>query len=277
MATLAVPTASIANRRPLSNHGMPKPPRIASPDRTHRFEGLGFSRDSFQTEYASPITPGPLSPPMSARSFGTVIDSEPSTPAYSPRMDYDWDGSSLVLLRPMTSSSEPASPSEPAWDMLSPVQITQRNNMRSIVKSRVAEVRASSKPAEIKLGPVPVKRIKMSSPKVPSQQEVRVIEPAKVIESPQVGYVLPQPERREVRSPKPAASPIFEEKIPPTQAKEVLPGEQKTTESAAAPLNKLASKMKSMLRRRSATDSHKEKKKKRTDYYEVQDVHWTEM
>ncbi|KAL1612823.1 hypothetical protein SLS60_001052 [Paraconiothyrium brasiliense] len=57
---------------------------------------------------------------MSARSFGTLIDSEPSTPAYSPRQGSNWDDSTLVLL-PHVKSGE-ATPREPAWDMLVPLQ-----------------------------------------------------------------------------------------------------------------------------------------------------------
>jgi hypothetical protein len=50
--------------------------------------------------------------------------------------------------------------------------------------------------------------------------------------------------------------------------------EQPTTNSTA-PLGKLASRMKMMLRRKSTTDK---KEKKEKDYYDpVEDVHWTEM
>lgn len=48
--------------------------------------------------------------------------------------------------------------------------------------------------------------------------------------------------------------------------------------ASAAPLGKLATKMRLMLRRRSTNDKKKQKKEK--DYYEVDhmdDVHWTEM
>ncbi|KAF2450502.1 hypothetical protein P171DRAFT_479586 [Karstenula rhodostoma CBS 690.94] len=57
---------------------------------------------------------------MSAKSFGTLIDSEPSTPAYSPRQGSNWDGSTLVLLPPVKAGE--ATPGEPAWDMLVPLQ-----------------------------------------------------------------------------------------------------------------------------------------------------------
>lgn len=50
------------------------------------------------------------------------------------------------------------------------------------------------------------------------------------------------------------------------------------TANTGAPLGKLASKMKSMLRRKSTSDKKKEKKEKEKDYYDpVEDVHWTEM
>jgi pyruvate dehydrogenase phosphatase len=49
-----------------------------------------------------------------------------------------------------------------------------------------------------------------------------------------------------------------------------------STENNVAPLGKLASKMKSMLRRKNTNDKRKEKKEK--DYYDPAEVvHWTEM
>lgn len=50
---------------------------------------------------------------------------------------------------------------------------------------------------------------------------------------------------------------------------------------STAPLGKLASRMKLMLRRKSTSDekkAKKAKKEKEKDYYDpVEDVHWTEM
>ncbi|KAK7186311.1 hypothetical protein DPSP01_009298 [Paraphaeosphaeria sporulosa] len=120
----------------LTSHGMPKEPSLLSPNSLvtphHRFSGLPPSpRPSYSEPRSpfppmspmpalSPSTPGPMSPPMSAKSFGTLIDSEPSTPAYSPRQGSNWDGSTLVLLPHVRAGD--ATPREPAWDMLVPLQ-----------------------------------------------------------------------------------------------------------------------------------------------------------
>ncbi|KAF2637388.1 hypothetical protein P280DRAFT_101629 [Massarina eburnea CBS 473.64] len=100
---------------PLSDHGMPKSPSPRSPDGKllpHRFSGLPPS-----PRPSGPLTP--KTPPMSAKSFGTFIDSEPSTPARSPRTGSSWDNSTLVLLTPVPS---PSTPAEPPWDMVVPMQ-----------------------------------------------------------------------------------------------------------------------------------------------------------
>lgn len=98
----------------------------------------------------SPSTPGPMSPPMSGKSFGTLIDSEPSTPAYSPRQGSNWDSSTLVLL-PHVKSGD-ATPREPAWDMLVPLQKPpkkrfSRHKSKSVVsKEMPANASLSSHP-----------------------------------------------------------------------------------------------------------------------------------
>ncbi|KAI2481188.1 PTC1 Serine-threonine protein phosphatase [Pyrenophora tritici-repentis] len=121
MATLSVPSPGLGSaslggsiHRPLSTHGLPKQPRTMSSERPHRFSAKSYPPPALVHTPMTPRSLGPMSPPpMSAKSFGTFIDSEPSTPAYSPRMDHGWDDSSVVLVRPMSSSSEPSSPTEP--------------------------------------------------------------------------------------------------------------------------------------------------------------------
>ncbi|KAF2868553.1 phosphatase 2C-like domain-containing protein [Massariosphaeria phaeospora] len=113
---------------PLSSHGMPKTPTASSPGssiRPHRFSTM---------EFPSPPT-SPMSPPMSAKSFGTFIDSEPSTPAYSPRIGWGGDSSTLVLLSPVASpvSTAPSSPPEPSWQMMTPL----KKSKRAFTKKRV--------------------------------------------------------------------------------------------------------------------------------------------
>ncbi|KAI1576583.1 PTC1 Serine threonine protein phosphatase [Pyrenophora tritici-repentis] len=129
MATLSVPSPGLGSaslggsiHRPLSTHGLPKQPRTMSSERPHRFSAKSYPPPALVHTPMTPRSLGPMSPPpMSAKSFGTFIDSEPSTPAYSPRMDHGWDDSSVVLVRPMSSSSEPSSPTEPVWRMLQPL------------------------------------------------------------------------------------------------------------------------------------------------------------
>ncbi|KAL6170710.1 hypothetical protein ACJQWK_03676 [Exserohilum turcicum] len=88
-------------------------------------------------------------PPMSAKSFGTFIDSEPSTPAYSPRMDNEWNDSSVVLVRPMSSSSEPSSPAEPS--KAPAVNAKEISSNTSLASHQTREARHISHPKEFKL------------------------------------------------------------------------------------------------------------------------------
>jgi pyruvate dehydrogenase phosphatase len=241
MASLSVP---VANRRPLSTHGLPKPPRDTSVNRTHRFEGLGFSPRSFIPSMSSPRSPGPMSPPMSAKSFGTVIDSAPSTPAYSPRMEDNWDNSPVMVLRPMSTCSEPSSPTEPVWEMMLPPKEHQpafhrdnsRFNGRHATTTEITRSPTLSAP--------PIKRNKSSHTK--SLNSVKKIDAS----APEVHASHKEEDIEE-------------------EAVEQVP-------ETSAPLGRLASKMRSMLRRKSTTDKKKEQKEK--DYYDpIEEVHWTEM
>lgn len=257
MATLSapspqsVPASFSANRghthRPLSTHGLPKAPRTMSPERPHRFSALGPTSPSLTSATLSPRSPGPMSPPMSAKSFGTFIDSEPSTPAYSPRMDYEWDSSTLVLLRPMSSSSEPATPTEPVWDMMAPIKLSQRLPPVSSRKKPGTTAHEVSRVAT--LSPPPVKKTRSAKP----AKENRVVDLC----------------QKENQAPQDEGLDNDEKK----QLEEDL-----NTNASSAPLGKLASKMKLMLRRKNTSDKKKPKKEK--DYYDVDrmdDVHWTEM
>lgn len=242
MASLSVP---VANRRPLSTHGLPKPPRVTSPYQTHRFEGLGFSPQSLLSNISSPRSPGPMSPPMSARSFGTFIDSAPSTPAYSPRMEDNFDSSPLVMLRPLSTCSEPSSPTEPVWDMMLPSKaplptfhMDDSNFIRS--HATTTEIVPSTT-----LSAPPIKR-KRSSYTKPVSHTRKADDSANEIHGAQK-----EEDMEEEEEAKPVSEP-------------------------SAPLGRLASKMRSMLRRRSTTDKKKQQKEK--DYYDpIEEVHWTEM
>ncbi|KAF2246444.1 hypothetical protein BU26DRAFT_45673 [Trematosphaeria pertusa] len=215
---------------PLSNHGLPKTPMPLSPDgslRPHRFSGV-------RAPSPLPGSPPPMSPPMSAKSFGTFIDSEPSTPAYSPRMGSTWDGSTIVLLSPR--SSAPSSPTEPTWDMLSPMKRPKRMTFRK------------------KSAPAPVKEITTST---------------SLSSHPLTPALTPAPKESQ------------KENFPPAQEDPAPQAEEEEPAHTAA-LEKLATKVKSMLRRKSSGSSDKkieEKKRRRgyTDLDRIEDVHWTEM
>lgn len=219
-----------------------------SPERPHRFSALGLPSPAFTSGNMSPRSPGPMSPPMSAKSFGTFIDSEPSTPAYSPRMDYEWDSSTLVLLRPMSSSSEPSTPTEPAWDMMAPIKLSQRLPPKSS-RPKNSAVTAHENSTGTSLSAPPVKKSRSAKP----AKEARVIDLC----------------QKENQAPQ-------EEDLEDDEKKQLQ--EESATNASSAPLGKLASKMKLMLRRKNTNEKKKQKKEK--DYYDVDrmdDVHWTEM
>lgn len=250
MATLAVPNATTASsKRPLSTHGMPKPPRITSPSLPHRFSASKSPTPSFVSGFASPRSLGPMSPPMSAKSFGTFIDSEPSTPAYSPRLNYEWDDSTFVLLRPLSSSSEPSSPTEPVWDMVPMDSSQQPSNIFGSDKKGPL-VTAQQPFFGTRLAPAPTRKLKMP-------RRARPVKDTKSTDVPQEEANRPH---REGESEK-----TVEDQDPPV-------------DTNTAPFGKLASKMKLMLRRKSATsDKKKERKEKEKDYYDPEEyLHWSE-
>ncbi|KAI8933596.1 hypothetical protein NX059_009326 [Plenodomus lindquistii] len=254
MATLSVPSpdplsaseqsARPEMHRPLSTHGMPKQPRAMSPQRPHRFSALSFPSPNLPK---SPQSPGPMSPPMSAKSFGTFIDSEPSTPAYSPRMDQTWDSSTVVLMRPMSSSSEPSTPTEPAWDMVAPVKgpshppiVMPRAKGPTVVHKKVPTV---------------------ISPLAPPR-------PPRAMKRPREIHVVNMVQREDEV---PEVTNIEHDEQPKSK-------EGGSLSPGVAPFGKLASKMKLMLRRKNTNEKKKEKKKQ--DWEEVdrlEDMHWTEM
>lgn len=189
-----------------------------------------------------------MSPPMSARSIGTFIDSEPSTPAYSPRMDHDWDNSTLVLLRPMSTCSEPGSPSEPVWEMMKPLDNSQNAPLPLRIDRKEPAVFTREMAPPPRIASPPTKRTR-------SSQERKVS-----IQRDDVAFV-----RRK-------------EEVYKREKEEDVEQVGQPSANTGAPLGKLASKMKSMLRRKSTGDKKKEKKEKEKDYYDpVEDVHWTEM
>jgi pyruvate dehydrogenase phosphatase len=186
---------------------------------------------------------------MSAKSFGTFIDSEPSTPAYSPRMDYEWGDSTLVLLNPMSASSEPSTPTEPAWDMIMPGDSTKQQPAGlHISDPKGPFVSAAQQFFGPRLTPAPTKEAKAARGRSQSAKEIHTVAT--------LSKAIGRPHEKE-----------------DGEAKE---NEEPAVDDSAAPLVKLASKVKFMLRRRSAT-SEKKKEKKEKDYYGPEEyLHWSE-
>ncbi|KAF2820664.1 hypothetical protein CC86DRAFT_116400 [Ophiobolus disseminans] len=247
MTSLSVPGATKVTTRPLSNHGMPKPRRAMSPEFPHRFTGLTSASPPTVSGFASPQSSGSMSPPMSARSFGTFIDSEPSTPAYSPRLDYDWDDPTLVLLRPLSSSSEPSSPTEPVWEMVQPMKRPKQASRSFMSHKRQPSAVARETFSSTKLAPAP-KGMK-------STRRTRPVKDTQAVQKSETEVHHSHDENNDK-------------------------GGVRVTESVgsnAVPFGKLASKMKLMLRRKSAS-SGKKKEEKEKDYYGPEEaLHWTEM
>ncbi|KAF1971688.1 hypothetical protein BU23DRAFT_600219 [Bimuria novae-zelandiae CBS 107.79] len=237
----------------LSSHGLPKEPSLLSPDslvtQPHRFSGLppsprpgshrfsGLPSSPRPSEPRSPLPPvspmpalspalsGPMSPPMSGKSFGTFIDSEPSTPAYSPRMGSNWEGSTLVLLPPV--KSDDSTPREPRWDMLVPLQKPPKKRFsRHKLKPSISKDTSVGAP-------------RFSHPVRPIQEE-------------------PQKENH---------PPLVEEE------EEKKEGGEGPVQSD--PLGKLATRMKSLLKRRG--NSEKKGRRERFEVERVETVHWTEL
>ena len=226
-----------------------------SPRLPHRFSALALPSPSFHSSLQSPKSPSLMSPPMSARSFGTFIDSEPSTPAYSPRPDFGWDSSTLVLLQPVSSSSEPSSPIEPSWNSMASTKL--RSHTRKATLSKEPKEPVFYTPRETPIAsPASYYTIARTMP-IRSPQPLKEI---KVIDLCQKEY-----------GPRAIQLDVEENEENEIQ-------EDQSTNAAGMPLSKLAAKMKGMLRRRTLDDKKKQKKEK--VYYEVErlsDEHWTEM
>ncbi|KAE8855589.1 hypothetical protein PTNB73_09875 [Pyrenophora teres f. teres] len=206
-----------------------------SSERPHRFSAKSYPPPALIHTPMTPRSLGPMSPPpMSAKSFGTFIDSEPSTPAYSPRMDHGWDDSSVVLVRPMSSSSEPSSPTEPVWRMLQPLP---------------AKASAKSKPSptivQTKQPAITAREISSNTSIASHPRQIRHISHPnqfKLADLSQQDYVSDHHDS--------------------AKEEEKKEEEQSSGTPTTAGFGKLASKMKLMLRRKNTNAKKKEKKKR---------------
>lgn len=296
MASLRVPAptpvskSTLANRRslhmPLSSHGMPKAPRALSPERPHRFSAIILPSPPAESSPMTPQSPGPMSPPMSAKSFGTFIDSTPSTPAYSPRHEGgEWGQSHITILRPMSSSSLPSSPTEPAWEMLTPVK--QPTNATSSEDCSIAKSKLSTTiPKPLALSR-PVKRSKtaasarsITSPASGVHATIAATgasntDLAKAVQAASNEDALRQEadvQARKLVADEEASAATSQQLIDRSQPEQSLRND-------TAPLGKLATRMKSLLRRNTG-DRKKDKsksKKEQQEFDRLEDEHWSEM
>ncbi|KAL1601323.1 hypothetical protein SLS59_005477 [Nothophoma quercina] len=271
---------------------MPKAPRALSPERPHRFTTIILPDSPAESSPMTPLSPGSMSPPMSAKSFGTFIDSAPSTPAYSPRqVGEEWGNSQIAILRPMSSSSLPSSPTEPAWEMMDPVKkpdnITATEEARSLIRPKLPT--AASTPLALSK---PVKRTKPAAliratttdvPKVRKDSSVSTNEKKSLAsaettaEEDTLRKEAEAQARKLVEEEEAAAAPTA--KSPPaatTKSQEVVAPEP-SPKTDAAPLGKLATRMKSLLRRNTSEKKKEKKSKPAQEFDRLEDAHWSEM
>ncbi|CAI6339770.1 unnamed protein product [Periconia digitata] len=233
-----------SNLAGLSAFGMTRPTPPQSPDnglRPGKFARMGLPSSPRPSD--PPLTP--MSPPMSARSFGTIIDSEPSTPAYSPRSGSSWDESRLVLLSPVPPS--PSTPAEPSWDMMVPIQKAPKKRPR----------RFSRKPSLAR--------------KSTSISEKEIETRTALSSHPARSSHLRSHSHKETYYP--TSRDISEE----TTEKEKEGEEGKVDEEETTQLDRLALKMKALLRRKSDTDRRTEKKWGNLELQRMETSHWTEL
>ncbi|KAJ4338770.1 hypothetical protein N0V87_003685 [Didymella glomerata] len=252
---------------PLSSHGMPKAPRALSPERPHRFSAIVLPNSPGESSPMTPLSPGPMSPPMSAKSFGTFIDSAPSTPAYSPRQEGgDWGNSQITILRPMSSSSLPSSPTEPAWEMMAPVK-----QPVNIVSAKEDRTRARPKLPTTSSTPLalskPVKRAKPAAPTRSTTTDVPKV--AKTANEEDALRKEAEAQARKLVEEEEAAARLQDA----ADKLQVLPSPKSDT----APLGKLATRMKSLLRRNTSEKKKEKKSKPQQEYDRLDDSHWSEM
>lgn len=254
---------------------MPKAPRALSPERSHRFSTIILPNSPAESSPMTPQSAGPMSPPMSARSFGTFIDSAPSTPAYSPRQVGDeWDQSTIAILRPMSSSSAPSSPTEPDWEMVSPLKqqpLPARKDSAVTRKQLLSSTSLTSHRPFVLSKPA-----KRTKPAAPTRATTDVAKSPKTNSKEEVLRAEAEVQARKLVQQEEEESAAAEAKS--QEATEKPQAEQASSpKTESAPLGKLATRMKSLLRR-NTTEKKKEKKAKA--YQEVdrlEDVHWSEM
>ncbi|KAH6643168.1 hypothetical protein C7974DRAFT_386947 [Boeremia exigua] len=282
MASLRVPaptpvsTSALAKRRsihiPLSSHGMPKAPRALSPERPHRFSAIILPNSPAKSSPMSPLSSGPMSPPMSAKSFGTFIDSAPSTPAYSPRQEGgEWSDSQITILRPMSSASLPSSPTEPAWDMMAPleqsIQASPTSEDHSLARPKLST--AASTPLTLSK---PVKRIKLATP--PQAAAIDLPDMTTPIDRETALRKEAEAQARKLVEEEEEATAAAAAKKPQEAPEKSQPLSPK---SDTAPLGKLATRMKSLLKRKPGEKKKEKKSRSHQEFDRLEDAHWSEM
>ncbi|KAG9200150.1 hypothetical protein G6514_007504 [Epicoccum nigrum] len=283
-APTPVPTSTLAKRRschmPLSSHGMPKAPRALSPERQHRFSAIVLPNSPSGSSPMTPLSPGPMSPPMSAKSFGTFIDSAPSTPAYSPReVGGEWCSSQITILRPMSSSSLPSSPTEPDWEMMAPAKqpmTVSASEGRAIIRPELSTASSTplvlSKPTKRTKPSIPVRATTTDIPKISqvSSEEDALRRQAEA----QARMLVEVEEAAAASATTVTAAPAS---VPKTQESGDNLQPESSPKADTASLGKLATRMKSLLRRNTSEKRKEKKPKPQQEFVSLDDAHWTEM
>lgn len=203
---------------------------------------------------------------MSAKSFGTFIDSAPSTPAYSPRQEGgEWGNSQITILRPMSSSSLPSSPTEPAWEMMAPIKqpadIVSVKEDRTLARPKLPT--ASSTPLALSK---PVKRTKPTAPTRATTADV-----------PKVAKTISEEDGLRKEAEAQARKLVEDEEAARSQDATEKSQPPASPKSETAPLGKLATRMKSLLRRNTSEKKKEKKTKPQQEYDRLDDAHWSEM
>ncbi|KAF2713610.1 hypothetical protein K504DRAFT_142225 [Pleomassaria siparia CBS 279.74] len=215
----------------LNAHGMPKPP-LSSPS------ARSFHAHRFSNRQSPSLASPPLSPMSPMSPTGTLIDSAPSTPAWSPRSEAStWDSNTLLVLSPVSSAPSSPNPSfpEPTWEMVSPAM-----------------------PAQMPFPPS--HHVHQSNSMSSSDARSLMHRGHHIVWEPQTATTPPPEEMADT-------------------APEAKDSGGESTHTLA--LGKFATKVRSIWRRKPASEKKSSKTKKRRRVYEdldrLEDVHWTEM
>lgn len=178
----------------------------------------------------------------------------------------------------MSSSSLPSSPTEPTWEMMAPVKqpaaVTVTEG-RGLARPKLSA--ASSTPLALS------KPTKRNKPSIPARAITDVSKVSKTIsEEELLRREADAKARRLVEAEEAAAvSEVTAVTVPVAISKLQEAGDKLQPEPSpktdSAPLGKLATRMKSLLRRNTSEKKKEKKVKPLQEFDRLEDAHWTEM